>query len=196
MRTWQKGKYNANYVLNQPGLVEQYKYECVANTLRIEEICIERYESGSVALVFAISEDATDESRPGGYHARVAYNSLMQDLQDRFYHPKLKITTTNDEVHHVKAKKGQERLLHQILTRLEQYDNSLQEIRKELLAEMSSYQPTLAEIEDAMRAQKNRLELLAAVKAQESKKRTPRAAKKTTRRKATKKRVVRRRKAA
>lgn len=169
MGKWQEGVYNSNYVLNRKGLISQLKFESSSDPGRLDEVSVERYDNGEACLVFTTNPDAVNDSKQGSDHARIDYNSLFQDLQTRFKDPELSFMTTNDEVHYLRATKGNERLLLLALTRLEQYDNSLAEIRKTLQNELSPRRARIDEIKDAIDSQKDRLELLRTILEKEQK---------------------------
>src|SRR5690606_26977045 len=116
MGIWREGVYNANYILNQKGLIAQTKFECIAEPGRLDEISLERYDDGEMRLLFTTHPDAANDSKQGGKHARLAYNSLIEDIH-RFHrqYSHLHYTVSNDEVHCMAVDKGHERYLNQLL---------------------------------------------------------------------------------
>lgn len=163
MGKWKSSEYNANYILSKPLLVEQLKYENAARPGRLEEVCVERYEDGEACIIFTVQSSA-DRDRMG----KIDYNSLFDDLKNKFNDPALCFTSTYDEVHTVLAKSGYERLLTEVLTRLEQYDNSLSEISRHLLAVISPEVATANDVKKARERLRKRQALLDATEKQVS----------------------------
>lgn len=163
MGKWKSSEYNANYILSKPLLVEQLKFESSARPGRLEEVCVERYEDGEASIIFTVQSGA-DRDRMG----KIDYNSLFDDLKNKFNDPALSFTSTYDEVHTVLAKSGYERLLTEVLTRLEQYDNNLNEISKQLLAIISPEAATVTDVKRARERLKKRQALLDATEKQVS----------------------------
>lgn len=169
MSNWQEGQYNSDYILHHKGLVGQLKYEARNNPARLDEISIEKHDNGDMFIVFTTHPDATNDSKQGGIHARLAYNSLFQDLQRLIAGTRLQYVTTNlEEVHRIRGNKGQERSLIQALTLLEEYDNSLSEISKVLRNYVAPERASLEDLSDEILLQKQRLHLLEQVLADEA----------------------------
>jgi len=169
MVNWQEGQYNSDYILHHRTIVGQLKYETRRDPARLDEISIERHLNGDMCIVFTTHPDATNDSRQGGIHARLAFNSLFQDLGPLVARSGLEYVTTNlEEVHRVRGHKGQERALIQVLILLEEYDNTLSEISKILRDYISPERATLEDLTDEIALQKQRLNLLEQVLAEES----------------------------
>lgn len=192
MGIWKEGVYHANYILNQKGMVAQTKFECDASPGRLDEVSLERYEDGEMRLLFTTHPDVSNDAKQGGVHARLAYNSLIEDI-NRFNrkHARVTYTVSNDEVHCMAVANGHERFLHQLLNRLEEFDHTLSEVRKQLDKAILANQATVDEINQAISNQQDRLKLLGQVKEQELGGKKP-----TKRRTTTKKKTTMRRKTA
>ena len=175
MGNWQEGVYNSNYILHKKGLVSQLKYECILQPARLDEVSIERYDNGDKCVVFTTDPDATNDSKQGGVHARLAYNGLFKDLNHIFAQSSCIFSTDNEEVHCIRGRRGDERLLVQAILRLEEYDNSLSEISYNLKKELGAKPIRPDEIKRAIELQKERLNLLETVLAKESQPQSARA---------------------
>ncbi len=167
MSNWQEGQYNSDYILHHKSIVGQMKYETKADPARLDEIGIERHDNGDMYIVFTTHPDATNDQRQGGMHARLAYNSLFQDLQRLVGRSGLEYITNIDEVHKLRGHTGQERSLIQALTLLEEYDNSLSAISKKLRNYIAPERASLEDLTDEINLQKQRLHLLEQVLAGE-----------------------------
>lgn len=169
MVNWQEGIYNSDYILHHKSLVGQIKYESKNSPARLDEISIEKHDNGDLCIVFTTHPDATNDSKQGSIHARLAYNSLFQDLQRLITRTTLEYITTNlEEVHCIRGRKGQERSLIQALVLLEEYDNTLAEISKHLRTYIAPEKATVEDLNDEILLQKQRLSLLEQVLADES----------------------------
>lgn len=161
MKNWQQGQYNSDYILHHKSIVGQIKYESNHEPSRLEEISIERHDNGDLCIIFTTHIDATNDSRQGGIHARLAYNTLFQEMQRLVNRTGLEYITTNlDEVHRLRGHKGQERALIQALILLEEYDNSLSEISVVLRNYIAPERASLEDLTDEILLQKQRLHLL------------------------------------
>ena len=158
MRYWQEGVYNSSYILGQENLIGQIKYENIKGPARLDEISLERYSKGQYCILFTIHDDATNDRKQGGKHARLAHNSLFRDIQD--LNSKLKYTINSDEVHRVCCEKGQERILQEFLVRLEEYDNSLSEISHILANFLEPQKASMAQLEEEISVLEQRAKLL------------------------------------
>lgn len=169
MVNWQEGLYNSDYILHHRSLVGQIKYESKNSPARLDEISIEKHDNGDLCILFTTHPDATNDSKQGSVHARLAYNSLFQDLQRLITRTTLEYITTNlEEVHCLRGRKGQERSLIQALILLEEYDNSLAEISKILKNYVAPERASLEDLTDEIMLQKQRLSLLEQVLAEEA----------------------------
>lgn len=169
MLKWQEGQYNSDYILHHRSLVGQIKYESKNDPARLDEISIERHINGDLCILFTTHPDATNDSKQGSIHARLAYNSLFQDLQRLITRTGLEYVTTNlEEVHCLRGRKGQERTLIQALILLEEYDNTLSEISKALRNYIAPEKASLEDLTDEILLQKQRLHLLEQVLADEA----------------------------
>ncbi len=169
MVNWQEGIYNSDYILHHKSIVGQIKYECKNDPARLDEISIERHDNGDMCILFTTHPDATNDSKQGSIHARLAYNSLFQDLQALVNRVRLEYITTNlEEVHCIRGRKGQERSLIQALILLEEYDNSLSEISKQLRHYIAPERASIEDLSDEILLQKQRLHLLEQVLAEEA----------------------------
>jgi hypothetical protein len=169
MVNWQEGLYNSDYILHHRSIVGQLKYESKQDPARLDEISIEKHLNGDMCILFTTHPDATNDTKQGSIHARLAYNSLFQDLQRLISRTGLEYVTTNlEEVHCVRGRKGQERSLIQALILLEEYDNSLAEISKILRNYIAPERASLEDLTDEIMLQKQRLHLLEQVLAVES----------------------------
>ncbi|HSX19774.1 MAG TPA: hypothetical protein VLG38_01465 [Gammaproteobacteria bacterium] len=161
MSNWQEGQYNSDYILHHKSIVGQVKYESKKDPARLEEVCIERHDNGDICLMFTTDPNAINDHRKGGFHARLAYNTLFQDLQRLVARSGLEHITTNlEEVHKLRGHKGQERVLIQALTSLEEYDNTLSEISAKLRHYIAPERASLEDLSDEIQLQKQRLHLL------------------------------------
>ncbi len=161
MSNWQEGQYNSDYILHHKSIVGQIKYESKSDPARLDEISIERHDNGNICIVFTTHPDATNDVRQRGIHARLAYNTLFQEMQRLVSRTNLEYVTTNlEEVHRIRGHKGQERSLLQALVLLEEYDNSLADISVTLRHYVAPERATLADINDEITLQKQRLHLL------------------------------------
>lgn len=164
MSNWQEGQYNSDYILHHKSIVGQIKYESKRDPARLDEISIERHDNGDMCIVFTTDPDATNDTRQGGIHARLAYNSLFQDLQRLVARTGIEYVTTNlEEVHRLRGHKGQERSLIQALVLLEEYDNTLSEISRVLRNYIAPERASLEDLNDEIQLQKQRLHLLESV---------------------------------
>lgn len=169
MSNWQEGQYNSDYILHHRSIVGQIKYESKNDPARLDEISIERHDNGDMCIVFTTHPDATNDSKQGGVHARLAYNSLFQDLQRLIAGTRLEYVTTNlEEVHRIRGAKGQERSLIQALVLLEEYDNSLSAVSKILKNYVAPERASVEDLNDEIMLQKQRLHLLEQVLAGEA----------------------------
>jgi len=169
MSNWQEGQYNSDYILHHKSLVGQLKYESKNEPARLDEISVEKHDNGDLCIVFTTHPDATNDSKQGGVHARLAYNSFFQDLQRLIAGTRLEYVTTNlEEVHRIRGAKGQERSLIQALILLEEYDNSLSVISKVLKNYVAPERASLEDLNDEILLQKQRLHLLEQVLADEA----------------------------
>lgn len=169
MVNWQEGLYNSDYILHHKSLVGQIKYESKRDPARLDEISIERHDNGDMCILFTTHPDATNDSKQGSIHARLAYNTLFQELQRLISRTRLEYITTNlEEVHCLRGRKGQERTLIQALVLLEEYDNSLSEISKILRNYIAPEKASIEDITDEILLQKERLNLLEQVLSEES----------------------------
>jgi hypothetical protein len=177
MVNWQEGIYNSDYILHHKSLVGQLKYESKSDPARLDEVSIEKHDNGDMCILFTTHPDATNDSKQGSIHARLAYNSLFQDLQGLINRTRLEYVTTNlEEVHCLRGRKGQERSLIQALVLLEEYDNSLGEISKRLRSYIAPERASLEDLTDEILLQKQRLHLLEQVLAEEAQNLKPRRA--------------------
>lgn len=168
MSNWQEGKYNSDYILHHKSIVGQIKFESKNVPARLDEISLERHDNGDITIIFTTDPDATNDIKQKGYHARVAYNSLFQDLQRLVNRSGLEYVTTNlEEIHKVKGHKGQERSLIQVLVLLEEYDNTLGDISSRLRNYIAPERASLEDLSDEIQLQKQRLHLLEQVLADE-----------------------------
>jgi len=182
MSNWQEGQFNPDYILHHKSIVGQIKYESIADPARVDEISIERHDNGDICIVFTTHPHATNDSKQGSVHERLAYNSFFQELQRLVARTRLEFFTTNlEEVHRIRGRKGQERSLIQALVLLENYDNTLVELSKTLRSYISPDQPSLEDLTDEIVLQKERLRLLEQVFAEEAGMKKPRKATKATR---------------
>lgn len=169
MVNWQEGLYNSDYILHHKSLVGQIKYESKNDPARLDEISIERHDNGDMCILFTTHPDATNDSKQGSIHARLAYNTLFQELQRLISRTRLEYITTNlEEVHCLRGRKGQERTLIQALVLLEEYDNSLADISKILRNYIAPEKASIEDITDEIMLQKERLNLLEQVLSEES----------------------------
>jgi len=168
MGNWLEGKYNSDYILHHKSIVGQIKYESKQVPARLDEISIERHDNGDLCIIFTTDPDATNDSKQKGIHARLAYNTLFQDLQRLVARTSLEYVTTNlEEVHRLCGRKGQERSLLQALVSLEEYDNTLAEISHVLRNYIAPERASLEDLNDEILLQKQRLHLLENVLASE-----------------------------
>jgi len=150
-------------------LVGQIKFESKSDPARLDEISIEKHDNSDLCILFTTHPDATNDSKQGSVHARLAYNSFFQDLQRLIARTGLEYVTTNlEEVHCLRGRKGQERSLIQALILLEEYDNSLAELSKTLKNYIAPERASLEDLTDEILLQKQRLQLLEQVLADES----------------------------
>ena len=169
MSNWQEGLYNSDYILHHKSIVGQIKYETKNDPARLDEISIERHDNGDMCIVFTTHQDATNDTKQGGIHARLAYNTLFQEMQRLVLRNGVEFVTTNlEEVHRLRGHKGQERSLIQALILLEEYDNSLSEISKALRNYIAPERASLEDLNDEILLQKQRLHLLEQVLADEA----------------------------
>lgn len=176
MGNWKEGKYNSDYILHHKSIVGQIKYESTQVPARLDEISIERHDNGDMCIVFTTDPDATNDLKQKGYHARLAYNSLFQDLQRLVARTGLEYITTNlEEVHRLRGHKGQERSLIQALVLLEEYDNSISQISNTLRHYIAPERASVEDLSDEIQLQKQRLHLLENVLAGEKGSRSSRA---------------------
>jgi hypothetical protein len=169
MVNWQEGVYNSDYILHHKSIVGQIKYESKNDPARLDEISIERHDNGDMCILFTTHPDATNDSRQGSIHARLAFNTLFQALQALIQRSRLEYVTTNlEEVHCLRGRKGQERQLIQALILLEEYDNTLAEISKKLRDYIAPERASLEDLTDEIMLQKQRLHLLEQVLAEEA----------------------------
>ena len=169
MSNWQEGQYNSDYILHHKSIVGQIKYETKNDPARLDEISIERHDNGDMCIVFTTHPDATNDVRQNGIHARLAYNTLFQEMQRLVARTRIESITTNlEEVHRLRGHKGQERSLIQALILLEEYDNSLSEISKTLRNYIAPERASLEDLNDEIILQKQRLHLLEQVLANEA----------------------------
>ncbi len=169
MVKWQEGQYNSDYILHHKSLVGQIKFESKSDPARLDEISIEKHDNSDLCILFTTHPDATNDSKQGSVHARLAYNSFFQDLQRLIARTGLEYVTTNlEEVHCLRGRKGQERSLIQALILLEEYDNSLAELSKTLKNYIAPERASLEDLTDEILLQKQRLQLLEQVLADES----------------------------
>ncbi len=169
MSNWQEGQYNSDYILHHKSIVGQIKFETRNDPARLDEISIERHDNGDMCIVFTTHPDATNDARQGGIHARLAYNTLFQEMQRLVARTRIESITTNlEEVHRLRGRKGQERSLIQALILLEEYDNSLSEISKTLRNYIAPERASLEDLTDEILLQKQRLHLLEQVLADEA----------------------------
>lgn len=169
MINWQEGIYNSDYILHHKSLVGQIKYESKSDPARLDEISIEKHDNGDMCILFTTHPDAINDSKQGSIHARLAYNSLFQDLQSLITRTRLEYITTNlEEVHYIRGRKGQERSLIQALILLEEYDNTLAEISKHLRTYIAPERASLEDLTDEILLQKQRLHLLEQVLTEEA----------------------------
>jgi len=169
MSNWQEGQYNSDYILHHKSIVGQIKYETKNDPARLDEISIERHDNGDMCIVFTTHPDATNDSRQGGIHARLAYNTLFQEMQRLVVRTGLEYITTNlEEVHRLRGHRGQERSLIQALILLEEYDNTLSELSKTLRHYIAPERASLEDLNDEIILQKQRLHLLEQVLADEA----------------------------
>lgn len=169
MENWQQGVYSSDYILHNRGLVGQIKFESTYEPARLDEICIEKHDDERMCIVFTTHYDANNDSKQGGIHARLAYNSFFQELQRLVSRTGLTYTESNQEVHTVFGGKGKERALIQVLVCLEDYDNTLAEISAKLRNYIQPEDASLEDLTDEIEMQKQRLRLLENVLVQESK---------------------------
>lgn len=168
MGNWKEGKYNSDYILHHKSIVGQIKYESTQVPARLDEISIERHDNGDMCIVFTTDPDATNDQKQKGYHARLAYNSMFQDLQRLVARTGLEYVTTNlEEVHRLRGRKGQERSLIQALVLLEEYDNSLAQISNALRHYIAPERASVEDLSDEIQLQKQCLNLLENVLADE-----------------------------
>lgn len=168
MSNWQEGQYNSDYILHHKSIVGQIKYESKTNPARLDEVSIERHDNGDMCILFTTHPDAINDSKQGGIHARLAYNTLFQEMQRLVARTSLDYVTTNlEEVHKLRGRKGQERALIQALILLEEYDNSLSEISHILRNYIAPERASLEDLSDEIKLQKQRLNLLEQVLAEE-----------------------------
>lgn len=168
MSNWQEGQYNSDYILHHKSIVGQIKYESKTNPARLDEVSIERHDNGDMCILFTTHPDAINDSKQGGIHARLAYNTLFQEMQRLVARTSLDYVTTNlEEVHKLRGRKGQERALIQALILLEEYDNSLSEISHILRNYIAPERASLEDLSDEIKLQKQRLHLLEQVLAEE-----------------------------
>lgn len=167
MSNWQEGQYNSDYILHHKSIVGQIKYESKKDPARLDEISIERHDNGDICILFTTHPDATNDVKQGGIHARLAYNSLFQDLQRLVARSGLEYITNLEEVHKLRGHKGQERTLIQALILLEEYDNSLSAISTKLRHYIAPERASLEDLTDEINLQKQRLHLLEQVLADE-----------------------------
>lgn len=168
MANWAEGKYNSDYILHHKSIVGQLKYESKQVPARLDEISIERHDNGDMCIVFTTDVDATNDSKQKGIHARLAYNSMLQDLQRLVMRTGVEyVTTYLEEVHRIRGRKGQERSLIQTLVLLEEYDNTLSEISNTLRNYIAPERASLEDLSDEILLQKQRLHLLEQVLADE-----------------------------
>jgi hypothetical protein len=176
MKNWQEGLYNSDYILHHKSIVGQIKYESTRDPARLDEISIERHDNGNICIVFTTHPDATNDSRQGSIHARLAFNTMFQELQRLVSRTGLEYVTTNlEEVHRLRGHKGQERSLLQALVILEEYDNSLGDISSTLRHYIAPSRASLEDLTDEITLQKQRLHLLEQVLADEGGKSVKRA---------------------
>ncbi len=182
MSIWKEGQFNSDYILHHKSIVGQIKYECEVEPARLDEVSIERHDNGDICIVFTTHPYATDDTKQGSVHARLAYNSFFTELQRLVVRSGLEFVTTNlEEVHRVRGRRGQERALIQVLVLLEGYDNTLEEISKVLRNYIAPEQPSLEDLNDAVVLQTERLELLKQVLAEEAGLKRPRKTTKASR---------------
>lgn len=169
MKNWQEGQYNSDYILHHKSIVGQIKYESTRDPARLDEISIERHDNGNICIVFTTHPDATNDTRQGSVHARLAYNTMFQELQRLVARTGLEYVTTNlEEVHRLCGHKGQERSLIQALVILEEYDNTLGDISNALRHYVAPARASLEDLNDEITLQKQRLHLLEQVLAEEA----------------------------
>lgn len=161
MNNWQEGQYNSDYILHHKCIVGQIKYESKSDPARLDEISIERHNNGDMCIVFTTHPDATNDSKQHGIHARLAYNTLFQEVQRLVAHYGLEyITSSLEEVHRLRGRKGQERSLIQALILLEEYDNTLAQISKTLRNYIAPEEASAEDLTEEIELQKQRLHLL------------------------------------
>lgn len=160
MGNWQEGQYNSDYILHHKSIVGQIKYETKNDPARLDEVSIERHDNGDMCILFTTHLDATNDMRQGGIHARLAFNSLFQDIQRLVGRTGLDYVTNVEEVHKLRGRKGQERTLIQALILLEEYDNTLSEISSKLRHYIAPERASLEDLSDEIELQKQRLHLL------------------------------------
>lgn len=180
MSNWQEGLYNSDYILHHKSIVSQIKYESKAEPARLDEVSIEKHDNGDKCIVFTTHPDAINDSKQGSIHARLAFNTMFEKMQRLVVRSGLEYITTNlEEVHRVRGRKGQERVLIQVLILLEEYDNTLSEISKKLRHYITPERATVEDLSEEIDLQKQRLHLLEQVLSEEASGKTRRA---TTRR--------------
>lgn len=180
MLNWQEGVYNSDYILHHKSLVGQIKYESKNDPARLDEISIERHDNGDICILFTTHPDATNDSKQGSIHARLAFNSLFVALQGLITRTRLEYISTNlEEVHCIRGRKGQERNLIEALIFLEEYDNTLSEISKHLRHYIAPERASLEDLTDEIMLQKQRLHLLEQVLAEEAGSKGRKASKRT-----------------
>lgn len=173
MHNWQEGQYNSDYILHHRSIVGQIKYESKNDPARLDEISIERHNNGDMCVVFTTHPDATNDARQHGIHARLAYNTLFQEMQRLVANYGLEYTTSSlEEVHRLRGRKGQERALIQALILLEEYDNTLAQISRALHNYVAPEEASAEDISEEIQLQKARLHLLEQVLAKSTTRRS------------------------
>ena len=160
MKNWQEGTYNPDYIVHLKGLIAQIKYQSNVSPGKLDEVCAERFDNGDINILFTVHADATSDSKHGGIHARLSLQSLLSDLHNLDRDTNLSFSVSPTEVYKIAGRKGMERLLAQVLMRLQEYDNSLAEIRSKLESFVMPTGDQVALVKEAFDSQKSRLDLL------------------------------------
>ncbi len=159
MASWQAGTYNADYIIYNHSLIGQLKFIASSKDTVLEELCVERFLDGQIAVVFTIKDN------PIGQYAnkklaKMALNNLFNELNLVTKRTSLDFRTTNEDIHVISASVGQERLISQVLNELVLLDPTLLEIKHSVDHFLSPEIVSVDPLTKAIKQQENRLDLL------------------------------------